>query len=690
MNKIIIFVLLLSLFSENIFANTPVPDNGKVPHPVFSTWEVKELLPGGRFDAVAYLDNDVVIMGSRGKNPGHIFRSADLGKTWEKISGVTQDHITCLANGGKGRAYMLTGSSNFYASTDFGKTWTWMAKLSNNQNKEGYTLSYGLTVTDLGTILVADTESSGGHIYRSTNNGKTWTDLGAISSRALYRFERTGNGLLVNGWKGDVYRTQDDGVSWTKTMHLIDSPLYATEYLGGSVTLQASESGHIFRSGNYGETWVDLGKLTEAADDFVKLGTGAALLTTYREGKNMYVSLDYGNTWTNIGQVNPDIADDWFDHVIYIDKPDKVVIIGGTNRGFAVRAEVNRAQLYRMGDLEKNKKKFPVTDTVGLASMMKGYVVDFKDLNEPEDILVHRGYAYVPCRDGRNVAIVDLANPKKPEVIASIRHPDMLDMFGVSAEGNFLYAVSMSNQKLIIADISNVREPKVISTLTVGGRGNYNSNYDSYHTRLRKVLVQNGIAYVTHCNEGRLYIIDVKDPRRPQIISHLDTGDGGFAVFVEGDYAYLAGCSPGASVIVADIRNKRNPKIVKKISNEDILSCTCDFQKKGNYLFATGYGDNTFLTFDISDPVNITLVSTYTHPNMLGPGRLVLHGNDAFVINSTNDSMCSIDISNPKAPKLKYSVTNRLLDLTYGVAFDGKHLYLAGRFGKSFVVIEPK
>lgn len=136
-------------------------------------------------------------------------------------------------------------------------------------------------MTDHGTVLVSDTESSGGHIYRSTDKGDSWIDLGAISEKSLYRFERTGNGILVNGWKGTVYKSQDDGKTWNKTQSLSNSPLYATEYLGTHVALQATEEGKVFVSNNLGESWEKLDIQTEAADDFVKIGTGAAILTTY-------------------------------------------------------------------------------------------------------------------------------------------------------------------------------------------------------------------------------------------------------------------------------------------------------------------------------------------------------------------------------------------------------------------------
>lgn len=661
---------------------------GNSPHSIFSKWEVNELLPGGRFDAITYAGDNVVIIGSRGKNRGHIFRSIDLGLTWQKIENVTSDEITCLVSGGEGIVYMLTGEANFYRSSDYGKTWQWIAKISYNKNNENYTLSYGLMVTDHGTLLVSDTESSGGHIYRSVDQGNTWYDLGKVSERPLYRFQRTGNGIIINGWKGSIYKSQNDGISWQEVQHLCDTPLYATEYLGAHVTLQASEDGQIFRSTNYGETWQKLDYSTSAADDFVKLGTGAVLLTTYRDERELHISLDYGKTWTDIGKVNPQVLEDWFDHVIYIEEPGKNILIGGTNQGFVVRAEINQDRLYRTINEKNYKDIFPEKMIIDIGKVMKGKLTDYNEINEPEDIEIDGDYAYLPCRDGNNVAIINISEPEHPVLAASLRHPEMLDAFGVDIKDDFLYIVSMSNQKLLIADVSEPSSPQVITTLTVGGEGEYNSDYDSYHTRLRKVIVQRGYAYVTHSNEGRLYIVDVNDPYHPKIVSHLETTDGAFTTIVKNNYAYLAGCGPGASVIVADIRNKKKPRLVKKIYDEQNLSCTCDFAIKGNYLFATGYGDNTFLTFDISSPENISLKSIFRHPNMIGPGRLVIDKNVAYIINSTNDSMCAIEISNPLKPHVDYFISDRLIDKTYGIDHDDNYIYLAGRDSKTFVVLK--
>lgn len=312
------------------------------PHPVLSDWTLQELLPGGRFDAIAWLGNDQVIVGSRNPDPGHLFRSNDLGQTWERLATTIPDEITCLMSAGEGRVYLLTGTSQFYRSDDYGDTWQYLAQVSGNEAYHWFKLSYGIAVTEAGTVLVSDTAESGGHIYRSTDHGASWQDLGAISPHALYRFEHTSDGILVNGWQGEVYKSTDDGQTWRRTERLTESPLYATEHLGAGVNLQASEDGRIFISKDAGETWRELDMQTEAADDFAVLGPSVVLLSTYTDAKSMYLSEDGGLTWQNIGPVDPQDPEDWLDHFISIQQPDRTLLIGGTNQGKVIRAEVLR------------------------------------------------------------------------------------------------------------------------------------------------------------------------------------------------------------------------------------------------------------------------------------------------------------------------------------------------------------
>lgn len=307
-------------------------------------WERIEIQPDGRIDAIAYFGNGVVIAGTRKPNPGFVYKSNNFGKTWEKISNVTgDDYITCIASSEDGIGYLLTGVNvHIWKTTDYGDTWKDMGQIAQSQNTEGFANAYSLLITEKGTLLASTANSSGGQILRSEDGGATWSDVGKISPRALYRLNKVGDGVIVNGWGNHIYKSYDDGLTWHDKGKLMDSDLYAIEYLGNGIALIATKSGHVFRSADNGETWNNLGLVDDgnAADDFAYMGGAKILYSTYTGSRKNYISSDGGLTWTNVGTVDTGKKRDWLDHVIYISDQDKRLIVGGTNKGYILRFAV--------------------------------------------------------------------------------------------------------------------------------------------------------------------------------------------------------------------------------------------------------------------------------------------------------------------------------------------------------------
>ncbi|NJO68105.1 MAG: hypothetical protein HC830_01465 [Bacteroidetes bacterium] len=180
-----------------------------------------------------------------------------------------------------------------------------------------------------------------------------------------------------------------------------------------------------------------------------------------------------------------------------------------------------------------------------------GKIFDPVELNEPEDVLVDGNFAYVPCRVGNNVAIIDISDSYHPKIVSSFRDIELIDAMGVAKNENYLYITSLTNHKCLVVDVSDPYKPKKVFSFTVGGDGPTSD-------RLRKVVYHNGYLYLTHSCEGRLYIADATNPKTPELISSIETGDGAFAVFIEGNVAYTAGCFPGSSIKVIDIKIKGN------------------------------------------------------------------------------------------------------------------------------------
>ena len=310
-------------------------------------WKVKELVEGGRFDAVADLGNGYILMGTRTPSPGMLFKSEDYGLTWKNLGDITsnpdaigQNSITCLANGKNGLVYMLTTHAEFWRSTDYGDSWQRVKQLSSQLGDWAY--SYGLWVTEEETVLA----TTGQHVYRSTDHGISFQEVGPISDKPVYRFNGVGDGIILNGWAGQVFKSTDDGISWHEWASLDTMPLYATEYLGDSLYIQGAESGNVYVGNHYRKNATRrVATLNGGADDFVYLGYNTVIYSTYTDQKNVYLSSDGGHSWDNTGKIPTGAEGDWLDHIIKLERKDSVIVIGGTNKGFVVRAAFAKGDL---------------------------------------------------------------------------------------------------------------------------------------------------------------------------------------------------------------------------------------------------------------------------------------------------------------------------------------------------------
>jgi len=658
----------------------------------FGDWEIIALGDGGRIDAICDLGHGTVICGTRKQDAGRLFLSIDYGTAWKEITSPTNHAITAIAARDRSAFYVLTDQAEVFGTADGGGTWRSLRSSSPNRNRVGAAAAYGLMVTPQGTLLTNDTNSDGGHVYRSTDDGETWSDLGIISSDALYRFVRVGNGIVMNGFAGSVYKSINDGRTWHPQQRLSQQALFATEYLGGSYVLQADQDGRIFRSTNLGEQWKEVAALPGSADDFINLGGGAVFYSTYTGDRDVYISLNYGKDWLNLGPLPSGDDGDWLDHGIRLDAPDFVVAIAGTAKGNIIRQRFPRQRLYELSlaYLHGDGLGLPPSLLQSYDEVLLSETVDFAELGEPEDIVLHRGFAYVPCRGGNNVAVFRLEKDGQAGLVHSIRDPNILDAFSVAAEGDLLLVVSMTNAVVSLFDISDPIHPVKQSALHVGGAGAYLEWYQSNYTRLRKVAIQGSLAFVTHSSESKVYVLDIAEPAQPMILSEFHTGDGAFAVLPHGEMLYLAGYGPGSSVIAVDIADPRHPVIVDRDYDRVSLKGTCALAVAGNYLYALAYNAGTISIYDISLPQKLKLLCRFTDPVIQGPGRVKVYDGTAYVINSSNDSMVALDVRDPKNPVTRYFVQDRRIEMPYGLAVDEKYLYLAGRLSSSFVVLDRK
>jgi hypothetical protein len=87
-----------------------------------------------------------------------------------------------------------------------------------------------------------------GHVFRSTDYGASWSDLGATAGH-IYAFLYLGNGIVILGDNTKhVFRSVNYGLSWSDLGAIASHTIVAATYLGCGITLISDLNGHVIRS----------------------------------------------------------------------------------------------------------------------------------------------------------------------------------------------------------------------------------------------------------------------------------------------------------------------------------------------------------------------------------------------------------------------------------------------------------
>ncbi|MDP4200775.1 MAG: hypothetical protein Q8922_09700 [Bacteroidota bacterium] len=194
-----------------------------------------------------------------------------------------------------GKVFAGVGSSvgkDVFVSENGGRTWAPVTTVS------GYAVT---TLISLKPYLFA---VPCGGLVRSSDNGATWTVVGAgvvgtitcITSDAdtLYAGSCLDNSYVLPA-TGSVYRSTDYGQTWaTVNRGLPNVPFYVIYSAPHIVLAQASNDSGVFRSTDGGANWVRVGAGLPPVQSFWSIGP-TLLAATYENG--VYRSLDGGATW---------------------------------------------------------------------------------------------------------------------------------------------------------------------------------------------------------------------------------------------------------------------------------------------------------------------------------------------------------------------------------------------------------
>lgn len=232
-----------------------------------------------------------------GHNNG-VYRSTTAGNSWEPIgagmgSGTDDRMIIALAvNMTSGTLYAGSNSDKIYRSTDNGQTWTQI------YHGDRGIQNYGLTVLPSGTLLAADY----GYLLRTTNDGQNWDTLTLGYPRTFNRNMRLApNAEIFLCASVGVFTSANSGTLWTpRSTGIAQTAVVGLAVNSSDHVFAATWANGVYRTTNRGQSWdkmavpsTEIHSITIAPNNSVFVGT----YTDWWHEGGMFRSTDNGGTW---------------------------------------------------------------------------------------------------------------------------------------------------------------------------------------------------------------------------------------------------------------------------------------------------------------------------------------------------------------------------------------------------------
>ncbi len=218
------------------------------------TWQkINNALNTRTIESLVVLANGNIIAGNWGGNG--VYRSTDNGTTFATINnGLSNTQVRSLAlKSSNGYLFAATYGGGVFRSTDGGTSWS-----AVNNGIPGTSLMHWVGVSPSGDIFATE----GTTMYRSTNNGDTWTNL--LPPSAVYNEIAFATNAMYaateNGEQGSVYKSTNGGTTWTQDSGL-PNKLFTRIIASGSTIVAGSGGLGTYRSNGTNspsDTWTQI------------------------------------------------------------------------------------------------------------------------------------------------------------------------------------------------------------------------------------------------------------------------------------------------------------------------------------------------------------------------------------------------------------------------------------------------
>lgn len=371
------------------------------------------------------------------------------------------------------------------------------------------------------------------------------------------------------------------------------------------------------------------------------------------------------------------------------------------------------------------------------APSVSGNVSNFSNIPSPTDLVINGNYAYLACSSNK-VSVVSIANKASPVYVNSLTDSFSLDgVLSLAIKGNYLFTSGTGNWGVTMStlDITAPTSPVVFANNNQGylmdlkglsldgdtmiglsdlGTALYvfdvspklavaaEKNFFARGSPLKIVdLAVSGTIAVGVSEDEKLFVFDVTTPstfvNRGQAIMPPGSGTAGSkAVAFDGTYAYVAETSNNRIIIVDVGSNPDNPVVVGVSPSNNFLSDVEDIATDGNYVYVanssgliivdatnktapayltrtgtsfkgvkvvgnyvyvTSLFSNNFRIYNVTTKSTPSLSGQFTNPtHLVSPKGLEIVGNYAYVL--SQDRLVVVNITTPTSPFIQSYLVN--------------------------------
>ncbi len=205
--------------------------------------------------------------------------------------------------------------------------------------------------------------------------------------------------------------------------------------------------------------------------------------------------------------------------------------------------------------------------------------------------------------------ILDISDPANPVELSRFDQESWQGVHNLFLHGDRLYLAHMTNPGLSIVDISDPTAPLV---------SGFWQHEGDFSNKIHDVFIRDRLAVVSDFSSG-LVLLDITDPDAPAMLAALPFAEGIHSAWAAGDYVYCNQEFGGweRRLYVVDIADPRQPQVVHSFGSGPppqgpILGPHNPWVHNGLLYWA--YYEAGLRVFDLLDPVRPMEIGYHTYP----------------------------------------------------------------------------